>query len=131
MAADLELSHNMFILPISDDINQSFSFNADSYPTRIVLKCPDGKCSTLFETPPIVDVYITGYEPILGLPLINGVDILKEHVSSLCAPLDYGAIIPLSKDGSPVTCSSLALGDAALVYMNAAEIIFSSLTVVQ
>ena len=118
----------MFILPIANETNQSFSFDADFYPTTIVLKCSVENCAKPnVRYPPVVDIFVGGYPPVYGLPLINGIDILSERVSSGCLPFDYGAIIPLSNDGSEITCESLISGTSALVYLNAAEIILSSL----
>lgn len=114
----------MFILGISDDVNQSFSFSADLYETEIFIKCPDGDCG--YNTP-IMDVYIQGSEPVLGLPLLVGVDILSEYVSSGCIPYDYGMLIVISRDGSEVTCEKLALGEASLIYLNTAESLLISL----
>lgn len=116
----------MYILTISDDVNQSFSFNSDNYNTNLVLKCgEDLTCN--FSTTPVLDVYVDGYEPILGLPLINGVDILSEHVSAGCLPFDYGAIIALSQDDRRINCRDLVLGNSALVYFSSIDIIYSSL----
>ena len=114
----------MFILGISDDVNQSFSFSADNYETEVFIKCPDGDCG--YSTP-IMDVYIQGYEPVLGLPLIFGIDILSDYVSSGCIPYDYGTLVVVSRDGSEVTCEKLALGEASLIYLNAAESLLLSL----
>lgn len=118
----------MFILPIANEVNQSFSFEADLYPTTIVLKCPNNRCGGgVTSYPPIIDVFIAGYEPIYGIPLINGVDILRDYVASACIPVDYGTLMALSADGSDVTCGSLISGSSALVYLNPAESIFASL----
>ena len=117
----------MFVLPIANETNQAFSFDADFYSTTLVLKCPNNNCGPNTSYPPIVDIFVGGYPPVYGLPLINGIDILSERVSSGCLPFDYGAIIPLSNDDSEITCESLITGRSALVYLNAAEVLFSSL----
>lgn len=114
----------MYVLTISNDINQSFSFDADGYNTTIVLKCPDDSVSCGFSRPPLIDIYIDGYPNIFGVPLVSGVDVLADRVNSGCAPLDYGAIIPFTSDGSELTCEKLVTNEAALVYLNAAELLY-------
>lgn len=117
----------MFLLTISDDVNQSFSFDADFYETTIYLKCPDGDCDV--SRPPIIDVYVQGYEPILGIPLIKGVDLLYEYVANGCLPYDYGSIMVVDSQGVDVTCDRLVLGLSSLIYFNPAESIATSIDV--
>lgn len=115
----------MYILTLSDDINQSFSFSSDLYNTTIYLKCPEVDCG--FSTVPLIDIYVDGFQEVLGLPLIHGVDILSEHVSSGCLPFDYGAIMALDRFQEEITCERFFEGLSYLVYFNAAEALTSSL----
>ena len=113
----------MYILPISNDESQSFSFT-DQYETTLVLKCPSIDCG--FSMTPVMDIYVTGRGSVLGVPLIPYTDVLSEYVNIGCLPLDYGAIIAIPDDSGVVDCDSLSDGNGGLVYLNPAEIIISS-----
>ena len=116
----------MYVLSISDDSVQTFGFNMDFYPSRMTIKCPQIDCG-LSNQYPVLDLYLDGYNPIYGIPLVPNVDILGGYVRNGCLPLDLGALFVLPDVRGNASCEELSNGTAALVYIGGAETAFLSL----
>lgn len=116
----------MYVLPISDDEVQAFGFEMDFYPSRMIVKCPQIDCG-FSEQYPVLDLYVDGYNPVYGIPLVPNSDILSTYVRNGCLPLDLGALFVLPDVNGNAGCEELANGTAALVYIGGAETAFLSL----
>ncbi len=116
----------MYVLSISDDSVQTFGFDMDLYPARMTIKCPQIDCG-LPDVYPVLDLYLDGYNPIYGIPLIPNVDILSRYITGGCLPIDLGALFVLPDVNGNAGCQELSNGTAALVYIGGPEAAFLSL----
>lgn len=109
----------MFVIPVSNDNSQSFRIDLDNYPATVILKSSAIQC---LETNPVVmDIFVEGFPPVYGIPLIPLEDALAKSVSSGCLPLDIGAIIPVPDINGEVTIEGLSEGFSILTYFNGYE----------
>ena len=116
----------MYILPISNDPVQTFGFDMDFYPSRITLKCPQIECEGVNQYP-VLDLFLDGFNPVYGIPLIPNADLLGSYIANGCLPLDLGALVALSDVNGVVSCETLSSGTAALAYIDGATTAFTSL----
>lgn len=111
----------MYILPITEDTNQSFSFFDGIRDIQVTIRCFDDERVQCFnETDQVgsIDIQVADFVGAFGLPLTPYTDIIAESVVSGCLPLDMGSfhIIP-NLDGE-YDCNALANGSASIIYLD-------------
>jgi len=116
----------MFILHVSEDTNQVFNFTSQ-YRTTINIKFPDDSLVDKDKYVPVMDIYIDGFSPIYGIPMIPYSDVLSEYVKARCIPLDYGGIITIPTREGVINKESIVNQDALLVYLTPQEILMMSI----
>ena len=112
----------MYVIPLSDDDSQIFRIPLGVYGASINVKFPRQKTlsSSVF-VPPIMDIYVDGYQPIYGIPMIPRNDLLHEYSISGCLPLDLGSLICVPDSNDVFDRDSIVSGQAALVYFTILE----------
>lgn len=112
----------MYILPITDETNQSFSFEDANYTIEVILKCFDDDridCELREDSPSgVIDIIIQGYSGAIGLPLLPYVNLAGSHIVSGCLPVDLGTFHVIPNANGDYDCEAISNGSAAIVYMD-------------